>query len=215
MTVESITNTLVYTYNRDGARVAMAVDGVETRWVQDVTGLPEVLSETAGGAETIYLYGHARLAQVEGSDVGWFLGDALGSVRQVVDDGGEVVLARSYSPFGVVLSQSGTGGSGYGFTGEQWDGYTQFVYLRARWMDPYPALYRVAAVCWCAPARSAVTWNRKKSVGLLISLPMWLLWRPRARGAGELRSSLAGHGAAPLRDVALSRAHLGPADGPL
>jgi RHS repeat-associated protein len=53
-----------------------------------------------------------------------------------VDDGGEVVLARDYSPFGVVRSESGTGSSGYGFTGEQWDGYTQFVYLRARWMDP-------------------------------------------------------------------------------
>jgi RHS repeat-associated protein len=134
--VESITNTLVYTYNGDGARVAMAVDGVETRWVQDVTGLPEVLMETSGGAETTYLYGHARLAQVEGASTEWFLGDALGSVRQVVDGGGEVVLARDYSPFGVVLSESGTRGSGYGFTGEQSDAYTQFVYLRARWMDP-------------------------------------------------------------------------------
>jgi YD repeat-containing protein len=185
---QSITNTLVYTYNGDGVRVAMAVDGVETRWVQDVTGLPEVLSEASGGSAMLYVYGAARLSQVEDGAYEWFLGDALGSVRQVVDDSGEIVLVRDYSPFGVARSESGAGSSGYGFTGEQWDGYTQFVYLRARWMDPYPALYRVAAVCWCAPARSAVTWNRRKSVGLLLSLPMWLLRRSRARRAGELCS---------------------------
>jgi RHS repeat-associated protein len=66
----------------------------------------------------------------------------------VVDDGGDVVLARDYSPFGVVLSESGTGGSGYGFTGEQWDGSFDMLFLRARWynvrdgrfqsQDPWP-----------------------------------------------------------------------------
>jgi len=130
---QSITNTLVYTYNGDGVRVAQEVDGVETRWVQDTVGLAQVLMETSGGAETIYLYGHARLAQVEGADAEWFLGDALGSVRQVVDDGGDVVLARDYSPFGVVRSESGTGSSGYGFTGEQYDPYIDMLFLRARW----------------------------------------------------------------------------------
>jgi len=62
---QSITSTLVYTYNGDGVRVAMAVDGVETRWVQDVTGLPEVLSEASGGSAMLYVYGAARLSQVE------------------------------------------------------------------------------------------------------------------------------------------------------
>jgi len=133
---QNITNTLVYTYNGDGVRVAMAVDGVETRWAQDTVGLAQVLMETSGGAETIYLYGHARLAQVEGDTFEWFLGDALGSVRQVVDDGGEVVLARDYSPFGVVRSESGTGSSGYGFTGEQWDTDVELLFLRARFYDP-------------------------------------------------------------------------------
>jgi len=133
---QSITNTLVYTYNGDGVRVAMAVDGVETHWAQDTVGLAQVLVETSDGAETVYLYGHARLAQVEGAAAEWFLSDALGSVRQVVDDGGEVVLARDYSPFGVVLSENGTGGSGYGFTGEQYDGYIKYLYLRARWYSP-------------------------------------------------------------------------------
>jgi len=49
----------------------------------------------------------------------------------------------------------------------------------------HPTLYRAAAVCWYAPVRSAVTWKRRKSIGLFISRPMWLLWRSRARGAYE------------------------------
>jgi len=57
-------------------------------------------------------------------------------VRQVVNDDGDVILARDYAPFGSMSSESGTGSSGYGFTGEQLAGYTQFIFLRARWMDP-------------------------------------------------------------------------------
>jgi RHS repeat-associated protein len=133
---QSITNTLVYTYNGDGVRVAMSADGVETRWVQDVTGLPEVLSEASGGSAMLYLYGVGHLAQVEGASTEWFLGDALGSVRQVVDDGGEVVLARDYAPFGVVFSESGTANSAFGFASEQQNGNTGLIFLRARYLDP-------------------------------------------------------------------------------
>ena len=113
-------------------------------WVQDTTGLAQVLLEATGGAVTLSLYGLGRLAEVEGAGAQWFLGDALGSVRQaagalqgMVDDDGAVTLARDYSPFGVLRAEAGTGSSGYGYTGEQGAGYTQFIFLRARWMDPY------------------------------------------------------------------------------
>ena len=102
---ESITHTLVYTYSGDGVRVASAADGTETRYVQDVVGLPQVLVETTGGATMLYLYTVcSRLAQVQGNDAEWFLGDALGSVRQLVDDDGAVVLARDYDPYGQMVS---------------------------------------------------------------------------------------------------------------
>ncbi len=130
---ESVTHTLVYTYNGDGVRVASAADGIETWYVQDMVGLPQVLVETAGGQTTLYLYGVSRLAQVQGSDAEWFLGDALGSVRQLVDDDGAVVLARDYDPYGQMVSADGTGSSGYGFTGEQYDHYIDMLFLRARW----------------------------------------------------------------------------------
>jgi RHS repeat-associated protein len=103
--------------------------------VQDTTGLGQVLLEATGGAVTLSLYGLGRLAEVEGADAQWFLADALGSVRQTVDDDGAVTLARDYTPFGVLRAEAGTGGSGYGYTGEQ--GALGLVYLRARWYDPY------------------------------------------------------------------------------
>ncbi len=130
---ESITHTVVYTYNGDDVRVASAADGTETRYVQDVVGLPQVLVETAGGQATLYVYGVMRLAQVRGGDAEWFLGDALGSVRQLVDDDGGVVLTRDYDPYGQMVSADGTGRSGYGFTGEQYDRYIDMLFLRARW----------------------------------------------------------------------------------
>jgi RHS repeat-associated protein len=140
---ESVTTTVVYTYassalsagNGDGVRVAQAVDGVETQWVQDTIGLAQVLVEASDGAETIYLYGYARLAQVEGGSTEWSLGDALGSVRQLAEDDGTVVLARDYTPYGQVLSESGTGSTGYGYTGEQYTRSFDMIFLRARWYD--------------------------------------------------------------------------------
>jgi YD repeat-containing protein len=132
---ESVTHTIVYTYNGDGVRVAMDVDGVETQFVVDQIGLPQVLVEYASSGTTFYIYGVARLAQVKGDDVEWFLGDALGSVRQLVDGNGEVILARDYSPYGQLLDESGTGSSGYAFAGEQYDATTGLVFLRARWFD--------------------------------------------------------------------------------
>lgn len=135
---QSITHTVVYTYNGDDVRVGMAVDGAEAHFVQDIAGgLPQVLAETSGGQMTLYVYGVARLAQVKGSDGEWFLGDALGSVRQLAADDGAVVLARDYDPYGQLLSESGAGSSGYRFTGEQWDAYIDMLFLRARWYSPY------------------------------------------------------------------------------
>jgi hypothetical protein len=59
----------------------------------------------------------------------YFLGDALGSVRQLTDSAGAVTFAQGYAPYGTVSSTAGSA-SAYGFTGEyQSQG---LVYLRAR-----------------------------------------------------------------------------------
>jgi len=48
----------------------------------------------------------------------YFLGDALGSVRQLTDSTGAVTFAQGYAPYGTVSSTAGSA-STYGFTNEE------------------------------------------------------------------------------------------------
>ncbi len=99
-----------------------------TNYVLDqAAGLTQVLSD---GTNT-YLYGLSRIGELQPGGFLYHLGDALGSVRQLVDGSGEVKLAQSYEPYGTVMGSAGGGTSAYGFTGEmQQNG---LVYLRARY----------------------------------------------------------------------------------
>ncbi|MCJ7431942.1 MAG: PfkB family carbohydrate kinase [Anaerolineales bacterium] len=82
-----------------------------------------------------YTYGLGRISQTNTSTE-YFLGDALGSVRQVTASNGDVTLAKSYDPYGVVTQAGGTSQSAYGYTGKAQDSYTSLVYLRARFYNP-------------------------------------------------------------------------------
>ena len=44
-------------------------------------------------------------------------------------------MARSFDPYGALLS--GSGGDPFGYTGEYSDGYSGLIWLRARWYAPY------------------------------------------------------------------------------
>jgi RHS repeat-associated protein len=106
--------------------------GVTTRYVLDINNdLAQVLSD---GSNT-YLYGLNRIAQQNIVGRQYYLGDAPGSVRQLVNPVGAVTLARSYEPFGKLLSTAGNPLTRYGYTGE-WTDPTNLIYLRARYYDP-------------------------------------------------------------------------------
>jgi len=62
----------------------------------------------------------------------YFLGDALGSVRQLTDASGEITLAKSYAPYGETANSAGSAISPFAFTGEQQD-VSGLTYLRARY----------------------------------------------------------------------------------
>ena len=94
------------------------------------TGLTQVLSD---GTNT-YLYGNGRISQ-HATQTEYFLGDALGSVRQLVDTAGAVTLTQSYAPYGEVTTSTGTSQTSYGFTNEYTDP-NGLVYLRARYYAP-------------------------------------------------------------------------------
>ncbi len=106
------------------------VNGQTTAFAMDLnTGLTQVLSD---GTNT-YIYGNGRIAQVN-AGTEYFLGDALGSVRQLTNNSGAVTYASVYDPYGVTTQTSGASQTAYGFTNE----YTSqgLVYLRARYYAP-------------------------------------------------------------------------------
>jgi len=123
------TDTFSYAYNGLGDRVSQTVNEVTTEYVLDIhSSLTQVLQD---GMNT-YLYGVNRMAQVVETQTGYFLPDALGSVRQIADDSGLVTLGQSFTPFGEVLETYGSAQTDYAFTGEMYDPLIGFIYLRIR-----------------------------------------------------------------------------------
>jgi YD repeat-containing protein len=124
--------TSLYGYNGDGARLKQTVAGTVTTYTQDlVAPLLVVLQAQTGSATTQYLYsiGTRPLAQ-NGGAWEYLLPDALGSVCQIVDANGNVILAKSDEPYGTVLSSTGTASSIFGYAGEQIDTYIKLLFVR-------------------------------------------------------------------------------------
>jgi RHS repeat-associated protein len=68
--------------------------------------------------------------------VAWYGTDQLGSVRTVFDNSGTVTGTRSYSGFGEITSESGSGLDRYAYTAREWDSAAGLQYSRARMYDP-------------------------------------------------------------------------------
>ena len=54
----------------------------------------------------------------------------VGSVRQLVDEPGDVVLAQTFDPYGNPFQSDETGESAFAYTGEQTDA-NGFVFMRS------------------------------------------------------------------------------------
>ena len=128
--------TTQFNYNGDGTRLKQIIAGAVTTYTQDLAVPLPVVLQAQTGATTKYLYslGTRPLAQNGGSRE-YLLPDALGSVRQIADANGNITLAKSYEPYGSVLTSTGTASSIFGFSGEQAD-TTGLIFLRARYMQP-------------------------------------------------------------------------------
>jgi RHS repeat-associated protein len=129
--------------------------GATTRtitYTNDILGLVQVLAADDGTDQTRYLFGLDLIYQDDDTETRYLLADGLGSVRtELVSDTVETVT--TYSPYGNLLARSGSSGTIYGFTGEQYDDATNLLYLRARHFnpvlrvfltrDPYPGNFRL------------------------------------------------------------------------
>ncbi|HEX5690103.1 MAG TPA: RHS repeat-associated core domain-containing protein, partial [Roseiflexaceae bacterium] len=136
--------TTTYGYDGHGNLVRETVGGVTTDFVLDERGvLPHILGEVhSDGTETLYAYGAegfaAQQTLVNGTPQGvrYALLDGLGSLRQLTDSNGAVVLNRSYDAFGALRANTGSETSRMGFTGEPTGAADGLVYLRARHYNP-------------------------------------------------------------------------------
>jgi len=98
-----------------------------------------VVQTSEGSATTDYLYGHEQLLAQTGTVQTWYGSDALGSVRQTLDDTGTPLASLSYDPWGT--PQDSATPPTFGFTGELQDAASGLVYLRARWYQPGAASF--------------------------------------------------------------------------
>jgi RHS repeat-associated protein len=153
-TFTNATTTATYRYNGLNDRLQETVNGVTTTFTMDLnTGLTQALSD---GTNT-YIYGVGRIAQVNSNGTEYFLGDALGSVRQLTSASGAITYASVYDPYGVTTQAYGASQTGYGFTGE----YTSqgLVYLRARYYMPTDGRF-LTRDTWMGDYHSPLSLNR-------------------------------------------------------
>jgi RHS repeat-associated protein len=135
-----------FAYNGLGDRYQQTADGeTVTYTLYIVSDLSQVLMD----GNNTYLYCLGRIAQENESRTDYFLPDALGSVRQLTTQDGNIGLTQSFDPFGNPLYTMGPGASSYGYAGE-WADASGLQFLRARYYaleqgrflshDPFPGL---------------------------------------------------------------------------
>jgi YD repeat-containing protein len=105
-------STFSFEYNGLGERYRQSVDGETITYTLDIAAeLSQILSD----GDHSYQYGLGRIGQRDAnSAASFFLPDALGSLRQIADAGGNVLLAQSFDPFGNSLLHSGALTSPFG-----------------------------------------------------------------------------------------------------
>jgi RHS repeat-associated protein len=124
-----------FTYDGFGRRASKAAGTVTKTYVYDGTDIAEERS-TSGGVVR-YFFGIGTddvLAKQDSTGAFYYVKDHRGSVRQVTNASGDVVVSRDYDPWGRLLS--GSSEPAFSFTGREWDPEAQLYYYRARYYDP-------------------------------------------------------------------------------
>ncbi|MDB9524569.1 hypothetical protein PN498_01095 [Oscillatoria sp. CS-180] len=128
-----------YTYDVMNRRIAKSIDGATTHFVYD---RDNVLLEFEGSATTPSMrYLHEPqvdqvLAQEDSGGTQWLLGDHLGTIKDFVDDSGNLLNHRTFDSYGNLVSETNsTVDSRYAFTGREYDEETGLYYYRARYYN--------------------------------------------------------------------------------
>jgi len=126
-----------YSYDGSGDRYAKTTAAATTSYTLDLaSSLPQVLSETTGGATAAYAYAGGALELDRSGSSYWYLVDTLGSVRMLTDVNGDSPATYNYSAFGSTRASTGSIANEVRFTGERTDTESGLEFLRARTYDP-------------------------------------------------------------------------------
>ncbi len=80
----------------------------------------------------------ALIARIDSNGVAWYLTDMLGSVRDITNSSGTLLVHQDFNAWGQMTYQSGaTYADRFGFTGRPLDTYTGLENNRNRWYDPF------------------------------------------------------------------------------
>ena len=125
-----------YWYDANGA-MAKSVEGTTT--TEYVYRGHDPLLEKSGTTYTDYVYVNGKMmAKQTGSDIYYYIKDALGSTRLVYSGTSQVFSVATYAPFGTPVTPSGT--EKFKYAGEMLVGVAGtspgLYYIGARWMDP-------------------------------------------------------------------------------
>ncbi|WP_324282070.1 RHS repeat-associated core domain-containing protein [Cyanobacterium aponinum UTEX 3221] len=136
----NVLQTVEFSYDMFGQRRSKVVDGVATYFVYDRDDVILDFVDDGSGIELDMRYLHGNqvdevLAQENGDgNVTWLLRDYLGTIRDLVDNSGDVVNHLIYDSYGNVVSETNSAvDSRYRFTGREWDEEIDLYYYRARY----------------------------------------------------------------------------------
>jgi RHS repeat-associated protein len=134
--------TITYTYDPAGRRIAKAVDG--TTAVKYVYDGAQCIAEYDGNNNLLrkYIFGPGidepvSMIDVEHSNATYYYHfDALGSVVALTNSSGSTVEVYEYSVYGQVAASDANNPNRFMFTGRESDQETGLYYYRARYYNP-------------------------------------------------------------------------------
>ncbi len=127
-----------YRYDALGRRIERLAGSSVQRWVYEGDDIVVEYDETPDPVAS-FVHGQgtdAPLSMRRDAQDYFYLADRLGSIRGVVNAGGEVVNRYRYAAFGGIREAEEAIPNPYGFTGREPDPATGLMYYRARYFDP-------------------------------------------------------------------------------
>ncbi len=133
-------HTVKYGYDGARRRISKSVDGVVTRYINDVSSpVTQVALKTTTSNQTYvqYTYGLSRLSEVMPSGIGFYLHDYPDrNVIALVNTDQKVVNRYHYDSFGCCQSRLLGYPNDFSYAAEAYEEESQLIFLRNRYYDP-------------------------------------------------------------------------------